>query len=91
MGKPEFCSKCGDCCTLSFEVAEFDVVADSGLVERPTGSHLSMKRDENERCLAWARGIGCLIYEHRPEICRMYTCEKMKARAASLLEEATNG
>ena len=79
------CEGCGECCGRVLPLSAFDVARLKSYVERngiePTpdawidGDGLTV----NMMCPFLDEGRMCMVYEARPEICRVYRCDLHKA------------
>lgn len=65
----------GACCTLGFALTAEEVEA--GGIEWDSDKPFYIRKDERGFCVHRDSETGrCLVYDHRPAICREYSCEK---------------
>jgi hypothetical protein len=43
-----------------------------------------LKKDAGPLCKDWCKGVGCSIYEKRPQVCRDFECEWLTEREVPL-------
>lgn len=71
------CKGCGECCSRFLPLTWFDVLRLKGHIER-TGIKPRELAENDFRCPFLAEGM-CSVYEARPEICRVYRCDRHKS------------
>ena len=65
------------CCKLQFALTAEEV--ESGSIKWNLGEPYFIRQDESGRCFhADKNGKGCTIYDHRPGVCRTYSCANDK-------------
>lgn len=70
----EFCH--GACCTLDIILTRQDV--DEGVVQWELEDPYIIRQGDDGRCVHQATDLRCTVYEHRPAMCRQYSCENDK-------------
>jgi Fe-S-cluster containining protein len=86
------CSKCGECCGVILPIDQEDAYRIFDYVQKKKihvcKTVLVMK--QKLQCPYYSgKKEGCLIYEARPKICRMYRCDKKaEAKDAITLKDA---
>ena len=60
------------CCRLSFPLSADEI--ESGRVKWELGKPYFARKDAGGRCVHLDEHSGCGVYEHRPQVCRRYTC-----------------
>jgi Fe-S-cluster containining protein len=62
------------CCRLNFPLSVQDL--DERVVEWDYAFPYQIRQGEDGNCVHWSLEQGCTVYEHRPAICRTYSCER---------------
>lgn len=73
--KPD-CTYCrAPCCQLAGPLSPEEVSRyETQVWHSPDGDRTILKRKEDGYCVYHVQGIGCSIYDKRPEVCNGYSC-----------------
>lgn len=70
------CTKCGACCRLAGEIFK------GACIDFPYGF-----KEDGVTCEKYKEGVGCTIYETRPDVCRVDKLAKLYKREHGINKE----
>lgn len=72
------CRGCGECCSRFLPMSPFDRVRLEAYVRRHGVEPTAPRADYDLLCPYLTDGHECAVYAARPEICRVYRCDRHK-------------
>lgn len=73
------CRGCGECCSRFLPLTPADRARLKAFVRARGVEPVPGRADVDLLCPFLSKGRECLVYEARPEICRMYRCDRHAA------------